>query len=232
MATGWPSCRTRPCRRPDRTPLLLIRSSTGLDGPAVLVGHSYGGAVITEAGQHDRGFAALAYITAFAPDKGESVNTLVAGFPSHGPQPPILPPVNGFLFLDRGKFHASFAGDLPAVQAASMAHSQAPWGVDALGGVVSEPAWRSKPSWYLVAADDPHDPAVRPACHVLVGRVGRHRDPGQPRSIRVQTRPPWPLSSPRPPRLLPASRSGSESLGAPGRAVPPGPGGPAGRDAE
>ena len=125
----------------------------GLDGPAVLVGHSYGGAVITEAGQHDQ-VAALAYITAFAPDKGESVNTLVAGFPSDGPQPPILPPVNGFLFLDRGKFHASFAGDLPAGQAAFMADSQVPWGVDALGGVVSEPAWRSKPSWYLVAADD------------------------------------------------------------------------------
>jgi len=125
----------------------------GLDGPAVLVGHSYGGAVITEAGQHDQ-VAALAYITAFAPDKGESVNTLVAGFPADGPQPPILPPVNGFLFLDRAKFHASFAGDLPAGQAAFMADSQVPWGVDALGGVVSEPAWRSKPSWYLVAADD------------------------------------------------------------------------------
>ena len=125
----------------------------GLDGPAVLAGHSYGGAVITEAGQHDQ-VAALAYITAFAPDKGESVNTLVAGFPADGPQPPILPPVNGFLFLDRGKFHASFAGDLPAGQAAFMADSQVPWGVDALGGVVSEPAWRSKPSWYLVAADD------------------------------------------------------------------------------
>ena len=125
----------------------------GLDGPAVLAGHSYGGAVITEAGQHDQ-VAALAYITAFAPDKGESVNTLVAGFPADGPQPPILPPVNGFLFLDRAKFHASFAGDLPAGQAAFMADSQVPWGVDALGGVVSEPAWRSKPSWYLVAADD------------------------------------------------------------------------------
>ena len=125
----------------------------GLDGPAVLAGHSYGGAVITEAGQHDQ-VAALAYITAFAPDKGESVNTLVAGFPADGPQPPILPPVNGFLFLDRAKFHASFAGDLQAGQAAFMADSQVPWGVDALGGVVSEPAWRSKPSWYLVAADD------------------------------------------------------------------------------
>ena len=85
----------------------------GLDGPAVLVGHSYGGAVITEAGTHPN-VAALAYITAFAPDKGESVNSLIAGFPADGPQPPILPPRNGFLFLDRDKFPASFAGDVPA----------------------------------------------------------------------------------------------------------------------
>jgi pimeloyl-ACP methyl ester carboxylesterase len=141
----------------------------GLDGPAVLVGHSYGGAVITEAGQHDQ-VAALAYIAAFAPDKGESVNTLVAGFPADGPQPPILPPVNGFLFLDRGKFHASFAGDLPAGQAAFMADSQVPWGVDALGGVVSEPAWRSKPSWYLVAADDRMIPP--PAQRAMSERAG------------------------------------------------------------
>src|SRR5580693_1615306 len=83
------------------------------DGPAILVGHSYGGAVITEAGTHPN-VAALVYITAFAPDKGESVSTLIAGFPADGPQPPILPPRDGFLFLDRDKFHASFAADLPA----------------------------------------------------------------------------------------------------------------------
>jgi pimeloyl-ACP methyl ester carboxylesterase len=125
----------------------------GLDGPAVLVGHSYGGAVITEAGNHPN-VAALAYITAFAPDKSESVNSLIAGFPADGPQPPILPPRNGFLFLDRDKFPASFAGDVPAAQAAFMADSQVPWGVDALGGAISEPAWRSKPSWYLLVSDD------------------------------------------------------------------------------
>jgi pimeloyl-ACP methyl ester carboxylesterase len=125
----------------------------GLDGPAVLVGHSYGGAVITEAGTHPS-VAALAYITAFAPDKSESVNSLIAGFPADGPQPPILPPRNGFLFLDRDKFAASFAGDVPAAQAAFMADSQVPWGVDALGGAITEPAWRSKPSWYLLVTDD------------------------------------------------------------------------------
>jgi pimeloyl-ACP methyl ester carboxylesterase len=124
-----------------------------LDGPVVLVGHSYGGAVITEAGTHDQ-VAALVYIAAFAPDKGESVNSLLAGFPADGPQPPILPPVDGFLFLDREKFPASFAADLPAGQAAFMADSQVPWGVEALGGAITEAAWRIKPSWYLVAGDD------------------------------------------------------------------------------
>jgi pimeloyl-ACP methyl ester carboxylesterase len=122
-------------------------------GPTVLVGHSYGGAVITESGTHDR-VAALVYICAFGPDTGESVNTLLQTFPADGPQPPILPPVEGFLFLDREKFHASFAGDLSAEQAAFMADSQVPWGVDALGGAISEAAWRSKPSWYLITNED------------------------------------------------------------------------------
>jgi pimeloyl-ACP methyl ester carboxylesterase len=125
----------------------------GMDGPVVLAGHSYGGAVITEAGRHDQ-VAALAYIAAFAPDTDESVNALIAGFPSDGPQPPILPPGDGFLLLDRGKFHESFAGDLPAAQAAFMADSQVPWGVDALGGTITEAAWRVKPSWYLLTAED------------------------------------------------------------------------------
>lgn len=124
-----------------------------VDGPVVLVGHSYGGAVITEAGTHEK-VAALVYIAAFAPDRGESVNTLIADPPPGAPVPPILPPRDGFLFLDREKFGASFAGDLPAEQTAFMADSQVPWGVDALGGEITEPAWRTKPSWYLVATDD------------------------------------------------------------------------------
>jgi len=121
--------------------------------PVILVGHSYGGAVITEAGNHPK-VSALVYIAAFVPDKGESVNTLLGTFPTDGPQPPILPPQDGFLLLDRDKFHASFAGDLSAEQAAFMADSQVSWGVDALGGTISEPAWRSKPSWYLVTTED------------------------------------------------------------------------------
>src|SRR4029077_21009581 len=107
------------------------------DGPTILVGHSYGAAVISEAGTHEN-VAGLAYITAFAPDQGESVNTLIAGFPQDGPQPPILPPQDGFLLLDREKFANSFAADVQPDQAAFMADSQVPWGVDALGGNVTD----------------------------------------------------------------------------------------------
>jgi len=141
----------------------------GLDGPAVLAGHSYGGVVITEAGNHQN-VAALAYIAAFAPDKGESVSSLIADPPPGAPVPPILPPKDGFLFLDRGKFAAAFAADLPEAQAAFMADSQVPWGVDALGGAVSEPAWRTKPSWYLVATDDHMIPP--PAQRAMSERAG------------------------------------------------------------
>ena len=123
------------------------------DGPAILVGHSYGGAVITEAG-NDPKVVGLVYITAFAPDKGESVATLIKNPPPGAPVPPILPPQDGYLLLDRAKFAASFAGDVDAEKAAFMADSQVPWGVEALSGSISEPAWKSKPSWYLIATDD------------------------------------------------------------------------------
>jgi pimeloyl-ACP methyl ester carboxylesterase len=139
------------------------------DGPAILVGHSYGGVVVTEAGRHDR-VAGLVYIAAFAPDSGESVNTLIADPPPGAPVPPILPPVDGFLFLDREKFAASFAADLPAGDAAFMADSQVPWGVEALNGTISEPAWRTKPSWYLVASDDRMIPP--PAQRAMSERAG------------------------------------------------------------
>jgi pimeloyl-ACP methyl ester carboxylesterase len=137
--------------------------------PVILVGHSYGGAVITEAG-NDPNVAALVYIAAFAPDTGESVNTLIADPPPGAPVPPILPPQEGFLFLDRDKFAASFAGDVPAEQTAFMADSQVPWGVDALGGTINEAAWRSKPSWYLVATDDRMIPP--PAQRSMAERAG------------------------------------------------------------
>src|SRR5215208_7078824 len=123
------------------------------DGPTILVGHSYGGVVITEAGRHER-VAGLAYIAAFAPDAGESVATLIANPPPGAPVPPILPPQNGFLFLEKEKFPASFAADVDPEKAAFMADSQIPWGLDALNGTVTKPAWKEKPSWYLIATDD------------------------------------------------------------------------------
>ncbi len=123
------------------------------DGPTILVGHSYGGVVITEAGSHPN-VVGLVYIAAFMPDAGESVNALIADPPPGAPVPPILPPVDGFLYLDREKFADSFAADLPPELAAFMADSQVPWGLEALNAAVSEAAWRSKPSWYLVSTDD------------------------------------------------------------------------------
>jgi len=122
-------------------------------GPVILVGHSYGGAIITEAGT-DPKVQGLVYITAFAPDKGESVNSLIANPPPGAPVPPILAPNNGFLFLDKNKFAASFAGDVDTKTAEFMANSQVAWGVEALSGQITDPAWRTKPSWYLLVTDD------------------------------------------------------------------------------
>ena len=122
-------------------------------GSVILVGHSYGGAVITEAG-NDPKVAGLVYIAAFAPDNGQSVDALIKTFPAGGPQPPILPPRDGFLLLDKTKFAAAFAGDVDAKTAAFMAESQVPWGLDALTTSVTQAAWKTKPSWYLVATDD------------------------------------------------------------------------------
>jgi pimeloyl-ACP methyl ester carboxylesterase len=145
---------------------LVVDSQTG---PVILVGHSYGGAVITEAGTHPN-VAGLVYITAFAPDKGESVNTLIANPPPGAPVPPILPPKDGYLFLDKAKFPASFAGDVDAETAAFMADSQVPWGLGALDGKIGEPAWKTKPSWYLVVTDDKMIPP--PAQRLMSKRAG------------------------------------------------------------
>jgi pimeloyl-ACP methyl ester carboxylesterase len=145
------------------------RAIAAQNGPVILVGHSYGGAVITEAG-NDPKVAGLVYIAAFAPDKGESVSTLIKDSPPGAPVPPILPPQDGFLFLDRAKFAASFAGDVKPEAAAFMADSQVPWGLEALGGTISEAAWRTKPSWYLVATDDRMIPP--PAQRAMSSRAG------------------------------------------------------------
>jgi pimeloyl-ACP methyl ester carboxylesterase len=129
------------------------RTLSAQNGPAILVGHSYGGVVITEAG-NDPKVAGLVYIAAFAPDKGESVSALIKNPPPGAPVPPIMPPQDGYLFLDRAKFRESFAADVAPHAAAFMADSQVPWGLEALNGAVTEPAWRTKPSWYLVSTED------------------------------------------------------------------------------
>src|SRR5215471_11744228 len=145
------------------------RTINAQDGPVILVGHSYGGVVITEAG-NDPQVVGLVYVAAFAPDKDESVNSLIANPPPGAPVPPILPPQDGFLFLDKTKFHASFAADVEAGKAEFMAASQVPWGVAALAGAVTEAAWKTKPSWYLIATEDKMIPP--PAQHLMSQRAG------------------------------------------------------------
>jgi pimeloyl-ACP methyl ester carboxylesterase len=147
------------------TKLVISRQS----GTVILVGHSYGGVVISEAG-NDPKVKGLVYIAAFAPDKGESVQTLIANPPLGAPVPPILPPQNGFLFLDRATFADAFAADVTPAEAAFMADSQVPWGVSALTGAVTEPAWKSKRSWYLVTTEDKMIPP--PAQRQMAKRAG------------------------------------------------------------
>src|ERR1700680_2896804 len=129
------------------------RAIAGQNGPVILVGHSYGGVVITEAG-NDPKVAGLVYVTAFAPDKGESAASLIKNAPQGAPAPPILPPQDGYLFLDKAKFPAFFAADVSPDVASFMADSQVPWGVEPLSGAIAQPAWRIKPSWYLVTTED------------------------------------------------------------------------------
>ena len=128
------------------------RAIAAQNGPVILVGHSYGGVVITEAG-NDPKVAGLVYVTAFAPDKGESAAALIKDAPPGAPVP-ILPPHDGYLFLDKAKFPAAFAADVSRDVASFMADSQVPWGLEALNGAITQPAWRTKPSWYLVTTED------------------------------------------------------------------------------
>jgi pimeloyl-ACP methyl ester carboxylesterase len=139
------------------------------EGQVVLVGHSYGGVVITEAGRNPK-VAGLVYVAAFAPDTGESVASLIKDPPPGAPVPPILPPQDGFLLLDRDKFAQSFAADVEPNKAAFMADSQVPWGLEALAGAVGEPAWKTKPSWYLVSTEDRMIPP--PAQQAMAQRAG------------------------------------------------------------
>src|SRR6201996_6253840 len=145
------------------------RAIAAAEGDVILVGHSYGGVVITEAGT-DPKVKGLVYVTAFAPDAGESVGKLIANPPPGAPVPPILPPKDGFLMLDKAKFAASFAADVEPGLANFMANSQVPWGLEALNGEVTSPAWKVKPSWYLVATDDHMIPV--PAQRMMANRAG------------------------------------------------------------
>lgn len=119
------------------------------DGPTLLVGHSYGGVVITEAGDAPN-VAGLVYVAAFAPDAGESVSTLIGG----GEPPPVQPSKDGFLFFDPAVFPQAFAQDLPAAQGAFLAAAQVPPAAAAFETPVSEPAWKVRRSWYVLATED------------------------------------------------------------------------------
>jgi len=121
--------------------------------PVILVGHSYGGAVITEAG-NDRKVQSLVFIAAFAPDAGESVATL-AEKPTPGEaSAPVLPPQDGFLFLDPSKFPTAFAADVDTGITRFMADSQVPWGLAAVRAKITTPAWKTKPTYFLMTTSD------------------------------------------------------------------------------
>jgi pimeloyl-ACP methyl ester carboxylesterase len=122
-----------------------------VNAPLILVGHSYGGAIITEAGNESQ-VRGLVYIAAFQPDAGETLGALLHQTPPAANS--IVPAGEGFLMLDPKTFHADFAADLPAKDANFMAISQVPISASAIGAPIVNPAWRNKPSWYAVATED------------------------------------------------------------------------------
>jgi pimeloyl-ACP methyl ester carboxylesterase len=122
-----------------------------LDGPAVLVGHSYGGAIITEAGNNPH-VKSLVYVAALQPDAGESAGQLLASKPAASND--IVPSKDGYLFIAANKFHDDFAADLPRAQTDLMAASQVPPSVKAITATIVAPAWKNKPSYAIVATQD------------------------------------------------------------------------------
>lgn len=142
------------------------------DGPAILVGHSYGGTVITEAGS-DPKVAGLVYVAAFAPDAGQNTNDQYAEVPP----PPgfvIEPQSDGFAFINGPKFKAGFAGDTSDRDAAFLRDSQVPIAVSAFAEKVTQPAWRTKPSWYVVATEDGAiDPKLQRSTAQRIGAVSQ-----------------------------------------------------------
>lgn len=136
--------------------------------PVMLVGHSYGGAVITEAGE-DPKVRGLVYLAAFAPDVGESILKLAEAPTPGEATAPLLPPVDGFVIVDPAKFSHAFAADVDASTTRFMAQAQVPWGLQALSAPLTKAAWRSKPSSYLVATQDRMIPPS--AQRVMAGRA-------------------------------------------------------------
>jgi pimeloyl-ACP methyl ester carboxylesterase len=132
----------------DATKLVLARQN----GPVILVGHSYGGAIITDAG-NAANVAGLVYVSAFAPDANETLLSLLQSGPP-APNSGILPPVDGYIWYDMAKYHSGFCADLSEEQAAFMADSQIPVSASVFGATVAKAAWKTKPSWYIVATED------------------------------------------------------------------------------
>ena len=185
-ATPSRSSRTRPISLADDV-AVTRRALAAQKGPVILVGHSYGGVVITEAG-NDPKVAGLVYIAAFAPDKGESVSSLIQNPPPGAPVPPILPPQDGYLFLDKAKFAASFAADLSAEAAAFMADSQVPWGVDALSAADHRAGVEVQAELVPGRHGGQDDSSRRAALDVEARRLDGRRGQGQPRRLRVAAR--------------------------------------------
>jgi pimeloyl-ACP methyl ester carboxylesterase len=129
-----------------------------IDGPVILVGHSYGGAIITEAGTSEK-VVGLVYISAFVPDSGESLLKLLQSGPP-SPNSGILPPSkDGFVWYDKAKYHSGFCADLSKEKADFMADSQVPVSASVFGSTITNAAWKTKPSWYVVATEDQTIPA-------------------------------------------------------------------------
>ena len=140
-----------------------------VEGPTVLVGHSYGGAVITGAASGAANVAALVYITAFGLDEGESLESLSRQGPPSPGSAAIEADSHGYLWINREKFHHSFAADAKADEAAVMAAVQKPLSVASFAGVEGAPAWKTLPSWYLVCTEDQMIPP--PAQEFLAKRM-------------------------------------------------------------
>jgi pimeloyl-ACP methyl ester carboxylesterase len=131
----------------------IMRAIELIDGPLLLVGHSYGGSVITEAGS-DPKVAGLVYVAAFAPDAGESAGSLGAGGPPTRLLEVVRPDAHGFFKLTREGVDEVFAQDLPTAEREAIFATQNPLAGAALGGEITRPAWKQKPSWYLLASED------------------------------------------------------------------------------